>query len=158
MAAMSEPVTATHAKPDAAVPSTSRLRRGLWTGLGCVFMTLGVIGVVLPVLPTTPFMLVAAACFTRGSRRLHAWLLGSRLFGSTIRAWQETHTIPLRAKITAISLIVISLGVTIVFAVSNPVLRIVLAATGLAVIAYLLRVPTRRAPVETGHDADSQSG
>ena len=87
---------------------------------------------------------VAAACFARGSRRLHARLLNSRLFGPTIRAWQETRSIPLGAKVTAIVLIVAAFTSTIVFAVSHPAFRIGLAVLGLGLITYLWRIPTRR--------------
>ena len=121
----------------------NRARRWAFTVLGCLFVGLGVIGVVVPVLPTTPFILLAAACFARGSRRLHAWLLGTRLFGPMIRAWQETRSIPIRAKITAISLIVLLMGTTMIFFVAHPALRLSLAAIGFGVIVYLLRVPTR---------------
>ena len=121
-----------------------RFARMVFAVLGCVLVGIGIIGVVLPVLPTTPFMLLAAACFARGSKRLHAWLLGSRVFGPTIRAWRRTRSIPLRAKIAAILLIVIVLGSTIVLLVTSLMLQIILATIGAAVSVWLLCLPTRR--------------
>ncbi|NNF41758.1 MAG: YbaN family protein [Phycisphaerales bacterium] len=128
----------------------ARSRRGVFTVAGCLFVAVGVVGVVVPLLPTTPFMLLAAACFARGSRRLRAWLLGTRLFGPTLEAWYSTRTIPLRAKVTAIVLIAILLGTSIVFLTTHPALRLTLAAVGLGVVAYLLRIPTREAAVPRG--------
>jgi len=142
--------------PSAPRPARSLLSRRLYAALGCLFVGLGLVGVVLPILPTTPFMLLAAACFARGSRRLHAWLLGSRWFGPTIRSWYDSRTIPLRAKITAIALIVLMNGASILFLVAHPAARVALAAISLGVIVYLLRVPTR-APAPQPEPAESAS-
>ena len=78
----------------------------LWTLVGILFVVLGAIGAVLPLLPTTPFVLVAAWCFARSSPRLHRWLLDSRLFGPMLRDWEENRCVPLRAKITAVVMMV----------------------------------------------------
>jgi uncharacterized membrane protein YbaN (DUF454 family) len=143
-------------KPPA--PPTSRPAAWLFNALGCILVALAAIGVFLPLLPTTPLLLLAAACFARGSRRLHAWLLGSKLFGPTIRAWHETRTIPLGAKVTAIVLIVGVLGSTIAFAVELLALRIGLAVLGLTLISYLLRIPTRPAAVSEPVGSEQESG
>ncbi|WP_448551544.1 YbaN family protein [Thalassotalea montiporae] len=66
--------------------------------VGLLFVGLGILGVVLPVLPTTPFLIVAAACFAKSSPRLHQMLLDNRIFGPMIRDWQAHRSIPLRAK------------------------------------------------------------
>ena len=125
----------------------SRRATGAWRWvfitLGCLFVGLGVIGVVLPVLPTTPLILLAAACFARGSDRLHGRLLGSRLFGPTIRAWQETRTIPLRAKVTAIALVVIVFASTLLLVAHHPAVRVALIVIGLSILVFLIRLPTR---------------
>ena len=138
-------------KPNQHLPTdrAASARRWLFASLGCVFVAVGIVGVVVPLLPTTPFMLLAAACFARGSRRLHAWLLGTRLFGPTITAWYETHTIPRGAKAMAIALIIVLLGSTIVLFVSTAIVRVALALIGLGVIVYLLRIPTRPASPPT---------
>ncbi len=60
-----------------------------WTILGVVFLMIGGIGVVLPLLPTTPFVLVAAGCFAKSSPRMHAWLLANRVFGPMIVDWEK---------------------------------------------------------------------
>lgn len=124
-------------------PAVDAPRRWFFAGLGLFFVALGAIGVLLPILPTTPFMLVAAACFARGSRRLHRWLLNSRLFGRTIRAWQESRSIPLRPKLTAISLIILMNTISIVFFIDSITLSVMLAVFGVSVIIMLLRIPTR---------------
>lgn len=89
----------------------------LWTLVGLFFVLLAGLGVVLPLLPTTPFVLVAAWCFARSSPRLHAWLLDSQLFGSILRNWEENRCVPLRAKVTAVVMMVGVGGSSLVFAI-----------------------------------------
>jgi len=76
------------ADPAAPPPRAQRLVRSVFLVLGFVFVTLGFIGAFLPVLPTTPFLILAAACFARSSRRLETWLLEHDRFGPTLRAWR----------------------------------------------------------------------
>lgn len=112
-------------------------------------------GVVLPLLPTTPFVLLAAACFARGSRRAHEWLLATRTFGPLIRNWQASRSIGTRAKWVSCLLIVATIGLTIGTVADSVGLRAALALIGLAVITFILRRPAPRLPIEPppGFDA-----
>jgi uncharacterized protein len=74
------------------------VRRQLWIALGCTSVALGTAGIVLPLLPTTPFMLLAAWAFARSSPRLHGWLLGHRVFGPLIDDWRRHGAIARGAK------------------------------------------------------------
>lgn len=122
-----------------------RVPNALWFSAGAVSLCLAGAGVVLPLLPTTPFVLLAAACFARGSDRAHAWLLRNRLFGPMVRRWQRERSVSLRAKIAAFVLIVVAIGTTVAFAVDRTWSRIVLAIVGCCVIAFVVRLPTARA-------------
>jgi len=88
------------AMPPAASPLRLRPRwqRVLWLLAGGTSLLLGLIGIFLPLLPTTPFVLLAAFCFARGSPRVEAWLLNHRHFGPMVRNWRSDRVIPLRAK------------------------------------------------------------
>ena len=85
--------------------------RLVWTGFGCVFLALGAIGVVLPLIPTTPFLLLAVFCFARSSPRLHDWILEHRTFGPLVHNWREHGSIDRRSK--QISIVVIALTVLV---------------------------------------------
>lgn len=87
--------------------------RALWLALGGLFLGLGLLGVVLPVLPTTPFLLLAAGCFARSSPRLHGWLLGHPIFGPPIQNWEENGAISRRAKQMAVGSMAAVWGVSI---------------------------------------------
>jgi len=107
---------------------------------GTVFVALGVIGAVLPVLPTTPFLLLAAGCYARSSERLHGRLLASPWFGPSIRNWQEHRAISPRARTLAIVMIVISFGISMTFAVSNLWGQAAMALLGASVITWIYRL------------------
>ena len=89
--------------------------RWLWLIGGWIALGLGTIGIFLPVLPTTPFVLVAAWCFSKGSREMHRWLLEHRWFGPTVRSWEEHGVIPLRAKLVSTAVMVPLVGYMALF-------------------------------------------
>jgi uncharacterized protein len=94
------------ANPGRPGPPRPRTTRWLWIGGGWLALGLGVIGAFLPVIPTTPLVLVAAWCFSKGSERLHRWLLDDPRFGPLIRDWERHRVIRRRAKVLATAMIV----------------------------------------------------
>ncbi len=113
---------------------------------GTGFVGLGILGAFLPVLPTTPFMLLAAACYARASTRFYNGLLNNRTFGPTIREWRRYRSIPYRTKWMAIGLMAVTLTASIVFAVEDPWLRAALAAFGVLLAVWMARIPSRDRP------------
>lgn len=86
----------------------TRSQRLLWMLAGLVSLLVGIVGIFLPILPTTPFVLLAGFCFSRGSERLEAWMLGHPRFGPMIVAWRQNRAVPLRAKQLATVMMAIS--------------------------------------------------
>ena len=113
---------------------------------GTLFVALGIAGVFLPVLPTTPFLLLAAACYARASTRFYNWLLNNRLFGPTILEWRRYRSIPYRVKWTAIVLMGATLSISIAYFVPWPELQVALAIFGILLGAYLYNIPSRDQP------------
>ncbi|MDH4134223.1 MAG: YbaN family protein [Gammaproteobacteria bacterium] len=120
--------------------------RLLFLALGTAFVALGIAGAFLPVLPTTPFMLLAAACYARASSRFYNWLLNHRWFGPTIIEWRRYRSIPYRVKWTAIVLMAVTLSISIVFFVPWLELQLALAAFGVMLALYLYHIPSRDRP------------
>lgn len=88
--------------------------RVIWTAAGVAAFGLGLIGAVLPLLPTTPLMILAAFCFAKSSPRLHDWLVGHRVFGPAIRDWTSHRAIAPRAKRAALMAMAVALGISLV--------------------------------------------
>jgi len=116
--------------------------RWLFLALGLLFVGVGVLGIFLPVLPTTPFMLLAAACFARSSERFYQWLLDHPLFGRTVREWQEHRRIPRRTKWVAILTMAATLGISIVFFIPRGPVQWALVLLGIGLAIFLYRIPS----------------
>ena len=113
----------------------------LLTIIGSIAVALAILGLFLPLLPTTPFLLLASACYLRGSKRMHNWLIGNRVFGEYLRNFEEGKGIPLKAKITALVLMWASRFFSI-YTVRIVPLQLMLLAIGLGVSIYLLKMKT----------------
>jgi uncharacterized membrane protein YbaN (DUF454 family) len=119
------------------------LVRVLLVALGFVFLALGITGIVLPLLPTTPFLLLAAACFARGSERFYIALLQNRFLGGFIRDWREGRGIPLRTKVWVIVLLWLVMGATILFTIPLGEVKILLGCIGIGVTWFISSQPTK---------------
>jgi uncharacterized membrane protein YbaN (DUF454 family) len=109
--------------------------------VGWLSVILGVIGIFLPIMPTTPFLLLAAACFARTSPKFYGWLVGHPRLGKYLVYYLEGKGIPLKAKIYTIALMAISMGVTCYF-VPVTAVRLLLPLVGVLVALYIVRQPT----------------
>jgi len=121
----------------------SRVMRALFALLGFLFVGLGVAGAVLPVLPATPFFLLAAACFARASARFYNWLLNNPTFGPTIVEWRRYRSIRFRTKIWAIVLMASMLSISTLFFVKDRNVQIGLAVLGVLLAIWMWRIPSR---------------
>jgi uncharacterized membrane protein YbaN (DUF454 family) len=123
---------------------SDKVKRGLFTVLGTVFLVIGAIGIMVPVLPTTPLLLLAAACYIRGSPRLYHWMLHNRVFGEFLRNYQAGRGIKRRNKATALLLLWGAIGYSVVFVVTQVVVQSLLVLVAIAVSVHLVRLPTYR--------------
>lgn len=131
-----------HEKPIAG-PVKGDLKRRLLLAGGYTFVGLGLIGIVVPLLPTTPFLLLAAYCFARSSRRAHEWMLGNRLTGPYIRGFVDGSGISWLAKTLTIAFLWIGITASAVLAVDMLTIRIALFAIAVAVTVHLLMLRPR---------------
>lgn len=109
--------------------------------IGWLSVLLGVIGIFVPVLPTTPFLLLAAACFVRSSRRFYLWLVNHKHLGPWIRDYLEGNGIPLKGKVYAIGLMWLSIGLSC-YLVPMPWARAFMLTSAVLVTLYILRQKT----------------
>ncbi|ODT77567.1 MAG: hypothetical protein ABS76_27795 [Pelagibacterium sp. SCN 64-44] len=120
----------------------STAKRHLLTLAGFVLLALGLIGIVLPLLPTTPFLLAAAACFSRSFPRLEAWLLDHPRFGPPLRDWRRSGAISTRAKTVAVIAMAASYGIFLMTADVALTLRLLVAAIMAACAIFVLSRPS----------------
>ena len=115
--------------------------RYLCITLGTIFVILGAIGLLIPLLPTTPFLLLAAALYISSSEKLYLWLINQRMLGPYIRIFMETKAIPLRGKIVSTTMMWCAMGYCII--IVQPLwLKITIAITAIGVTAYILSFKT----------------
>ena len=116
-------------------------KKALLVAAGSLCVALAVLGVFLPLLPTTPFLLLASACYVRSSERLHGWLMGNRVLGGYIRNFKERRGIPLRAKFTTVALLWLPLLYS-VYRLDLPWLEALLVLMGLCWSVVIFRMKT----------------
>lgn len=131
-------------EPTPASPHASRTVRVLLWIAGSVSLVLGVIGIVLPGLPTTPFILLAAACYAKASPRLHQWLLHHRWFGPMLRDWESDHSLSKRTKTVAVMSMLVMVGFSIWSFQGRLAVQLVLLVSGAIGAFVVLRIPTRK--------------
>lgn len=114
----------------------------LWIILGSLFVIIGGIGAVVPGLPTTLFLILAAACYIRSSQKLYDWLITNKTFGPYLKDYREGRGMPRNAKILAVSMIVLFTGFAVFFAIESLVIRILVGLFGAIGFYYVaFKVP-----------------
>ena len=107
-------------------------------------MILGFLGIFLPVLPTTPFLLLAAACYFRSSDRFYRWLMNNRILGTYISNYLEGRGMSMRSKVITLLLLWLTIGLTIIFGIQNIIVRIILVIIAVGVTIHISRLKTRK--------------
>ena len=126
------------------IKSTQNL---IFITLGFLFVVTGIIGIFLPLLPTTPFILLAAYFFSKGSKKCHDWLISNRILGEIILSWEKDRSISLRTKITGVSMICLFFTFSMVYLPMPVYAKIILVLTGIVLCTFLLTRKTKQATV-----------
>lgn len=119
------------------------LRPVLWVA-GTLALLLGIVGIVVPGLPTTPFVLLAGACYVRASPRAHAWLLKNPTFGPILREWERHHSVAPRVKRIAFATMALTAGFSIWYFAGSPWLQGVVLGAMLVGALVVRRLPSRK--------------
>ncbi|MFC1875144.1 YbaN family protein [Chloroflexota bacterium] len=124
-----------------------KIRVGKWLRalliiVGTIFVGLGIVGIFIPILPTTPFLLLAAACYSKGSQRFYHWLLSNRWFGAYIDNYRQKRGMPLKVKIVTVALLWLTIGVSVAFAVQSLAVKIILVLIAVGVSIHILSIKT----------------
>lgn len=122
----------------------TRVKRALFTAAGTVFLVLGAAGVVVPLLPSTPFLLLSAACYVRGSERMHHWLLNNKWFGRYIRNYREGKGISAKSKVVALTVLWATIFFSAFYITDMIVVQVILFVVAVVVSAHIIRLPTFR--------------
>ncbi len=128
-----------------AISKKQRILKPLLLVAGTVSLVLGAIGIFLPILPTTPFLLLSAACYFRSSERMYNWLLGNRRFGKYIKNYREGKGIPLKTKVLAFAVLWAGILYSAIMVVDEFfIAQFALLIIALGVSVHLIRLPTFR--------------
>lgn len=119
-----------------------RITRFLLVAGGTICVVIGIAGIFLPLLPTTPFLLLAALLYSRGSKRFHRWLLGNRWFGGYLRRYREHRSMTRRHKAFTLTLLWVVIGLSAVFVATEWWARLLLAIVVIGVTVHILWLGT----------------
>ncbi len=122
----------------------NNLKRNILIIAGFICVGLGILGMFLPVLPTTPFLLLAAAAFAKSSDKAYHWLMTNKWFGSYISNYREGKGIPLHVKITSITFLWLTILTSAIFFVDNLYIKILLILIAIGVTTHIVSVKTMR--------------
>lgn len=115
----------------------------LWNAAGTLFLCIGIIGIAIPLLPTTPLLLLAAACYLRGSKRLYDWMMTNRVFGPYLSSYVHGKGVPLRVRIATVTLLWIVIGFSAIVVTDDALVRAVLALVAIGVSLHVLSLRGR---------------
>ncbi len=122
---------------------SERVKRILLIIAGSLLVIIGSIGIIMPILPTTPFLLLAAACFIRSSGKCYNWLVRNRFLGSYIKNYLDGSGMPMRAKLITIVILWASIGFSM-YRIHNPWITALLAAVAVGVSIHIFTIRTKR--------------
>lgn len=141
---------------------TKTITKALWFAAGLICLVLGAIGMALPILPTTPFLLASAACFCKSSSKMYNWLLNNKWFGEYIKNYREGRGLPMKTKTTALTVLWITIGFSTVFLLNRLLppqlvlpMQLIMIAIATGVTIYILRLPTYK---RTAKQQNANSG
>ncbi|MFC2009985.1 YbaN family protein [Chloroflexota bacterium] len=117
-----------------------KLKKRLLVVAGIIFTGVGILGVFVPILPTTPFLLLAAACYVRSSQRFYNWLLNNKLLGLYISNYIQGKGMPLRVKIFTVILLWVSIGLSMWLATQDVVIRVILVLVAVGVTTHIVLI------------------
>ena len=110
---------------------------------GTFFVGVGIVGIFIPILPTTPFLLIAAALYARSSKKFYNWLINNKLLGRFVKNYREGKGISLKVKIITIALLWITIGCSAIFAIDVFWVRVVLVIIAIGVTIHIIRIKPR---------------
>lgn len=124
--------------------SKEKIKRVLLLFAGTLTLILGIIGIVIPILPTTPFLLLSAACFTRSSKKFYNWLMNNKILGFYVRNYREGRGMPLKLKIFTVSLLWFTILLSVFFFISILWVRILLIIIAITVSTHIMLIRPKK--------------
>jgi len=129
-------------KDYAAPPRLSKPKKALFFAAGSISLGLGILGMAIPLLPTTPFLLLSVACYCRSSERMYRWILDNKLIGEYISNYREGKGIPLRTKALVLGLLWVTISYSVILALNVLPAQITLLVIAFGVTVHIVRLPT----------------
>lgn len=118
--------------------------RGILVFISFISLVLAVLGIFLPILPTTPFLILSAFLYAKSSSKFYNWIMNHRLFGPSLRDWKNHRSVSKKSKILAIAMILATFSISIVFVVPIIAIKILLGVIGITILVFIIRLPEKK--------------